>query len=194
MSTSVSSDHTSAVTDDPGSGTTELRKLYFVRFGFAILWAALFAATASTINPASATLLLVYPLFDVFAAVVDLRASGDRHRGAALGLNMVLSAVAAVGLAIAVASGSPAVLRIWGAWAVTAGLVQLVVAIGRRRIGGQVAMMLSGGISVLAGAGFFARAGTHDPSLTNLAGYATLGGIFFLVSAIRLHRRGRQVR
>jgi hypothetical protein len=33
------------------------------------------------------------------------------------------------------------------------------------------------------------EAGRANPSLTNLAGYATLGGLFFLTSAIRLHRR-----
>jgi hypothetical protein len=49
-------------------------------------------------------------------------------------------------------------------------------------------MILSGGISVLAGAGFIAMAGRPDPSLTTVAGYAVLGGIFFLVSAIRLRR------
>lgn len=191
MSASVSTDHTHAMTDGAESGTAGLRNLYFVRFGFAILWAVLFAATASTINPASATLLLAYPLFDVVAAVVDRRASGDPRRGAPLRLNMVLSSVAAVGLAITMASGNAAVLRAWGAWAVAAGLVQLVVAIGRRGMGGQVAMMLSGGISVVAGSGFVVQASGSDPSLTKLAGYATLGGIFFLISAIRLLRRMR---
>ncbi|MGW5276193.1 hypothetical protein ACWEQP_27280 [Streptomyces sp. NPDC004044] len=36
--------------------------------------------------------------------------------------------------------------------------------------------------------------GVHvdDPSLTALAGYATLGGIFFLVSAFRLSRSTRR--
>ncbi len=49
-------------------------------------------------------------------------------------------------------------------------------------------MMLSGGISVLAGTQFFLGASASDPELTNLAGYAVLGGIFFLVSALRLGR------
>ena len=49
-------------------------------------------------------------------------------------------------------------------------------------------MILSGGISVVAGTGFIVQAGGPKPSLTSLAGYATLGGIFFLISAIRLRR------
>jgi uncharacterized membrane protein HdeD (DUF308 family) len=49
-------------------------------------------------------------------------------------------------------------------------------------------MIASGTISILAGISFFLQATTPHPSLTNLAGYALLGGIFFLVSALRLAR------
>jgi hypothetical protein len=52
--------------------------------------------------------------------------------------------------------------------------------------GRQWPMMLSGGISVVAGAGFILMAGAPNASLINVAGYAALGGIFFLVSALRL--------
>jgi uncharacterized membrane protein HdeD (DUF308 family) len=69
---------------------------------------------------------------------------------------------------------------------VLAGAVQLVGALRRRRLGGQWPMILSGGISVPAGAFFIASAGQDDPSLTNLTGCAILGGVFFLISAIRL--------
>src|SRR5919106_1320796 len=92
------------------------------------------------------------------------------------------------GFALALTSGIPAVLRVWGVWAVVAGIVQLVVAIRRRRLGGQWAMIDSGAISVLAGASFVLMASSAGASLTNVAGYALLGGIFFLVSALRLGR------
>jgi len=49
-------------------------------------------------------------------------------------------------------------------------------------------MIARGAISVLVGAPFFAQAGTDDASPTNPAGYAFLGGVFFLVSALRLGR------
>ncbi|AYC36191.1 hypothetical protein [Streptomyces griseorubiginosus] len=170
----------------PDVVASALRRLYFVRFGFALLWAVALFSTASSIGPVSATLLVIYPLFDVVAAVVDARSS--RASGSAPGLyvNMAISGLAAVGLAFAVASGIPGVLRVWGAWAVTAGLVQLIVAVRRRELGGQWAMIASGGISVLAGLSFLRQAGAPDPSLSSLAGYALLGGIFFLVSALRL--------
>ena len=83
-------------------------------------------------------------------------------------------------------------LLVWGLWAVTAGAVQLIVALTRRGLGGQWPMILSGGISVLAGLGFILQSGSSSASLVGLAGYATLGGIFFLVSAIRLGARMRR--
>ncbi|MER6248228.1 hypothetical protein [Streptomyces griseorubiginosus] len=170
----------------PDVVASALRRLYFVRFGFALLWAVALFSTASSIGPVSATLLVIYPLFDVVAAVVDARSSRASRSAPGLYVNMAISGLAAVGLAFAVASGIPGVLRVWGAWAVTAGLVQLIVAVRRRELGGQWAMIASGGISVLAGLSFLRQAGAPDPSLSSLAGYALLGGIFFLVSALRL--------
>jgi len=182
-----------ALTTPPTTPTTDasaaLRKLYLLRFAFAAVWAALLFATAGSLSPAAGALLVVYPLFDVACAVVDLRSareSGGPVRQ--LYLNVALSTLTAVGLAVAATSGIPAVLRVWGVWAITAGLVQLLVGVSRRRMGGQWAMIASGGISTLAGASFFGQAGQADPSLGALAGYAFLGGVFFLVSALRLGR------
>jgi hypothetical protein len=81
----------------------------------------------SSIGPLSTTLIVVYPLFDVAAAIVDARSS--RSTGSALGLfvNIAISSLTAIGLVVAVMSGIPAVLRAWGAWAVVAGIVQLIV-------------------------------------------------------------------
>ncbi len=106
-------------------------------------------------------------------------------------LNIALSTLTGIGLAVAATSGIPAALRVWGVWAITAGVVQLIVGAARRRLGGQWAMIASGGISTLAGASFFAQAGKDDASLGSLAGYAFLGGILFLVSALRLGRAGK---
>ena len=51
-------------------------------------------------------------------------------------------------------------------------------------------MIASGTISTFAGISFFLQAAAPHPSLGNLAGYALLGGAFFLVSALRLGRVG----
>ncbi|GAA3757421.1 membrane protein [Plantactinospora mayteni] len=177
----------------PGSSTTAstLRRLYFVRFGFAIVWALLAFTTASHLGPLTVTLLVLYPLFDVAAAVIDARASRANGSPTLLYVNVAVSLLAAIGLAIAGASGIPAVLRVWGAWAVVAGLVQLIVGVTRREMGGQWPMIISGGISVLAGASFIAGASADNPVLTNAIGYAIPGAIFFLISAIRLGRAAR---
>jgi len=173
---------------ETATSTKELRNLYYVRFAFAVSWAVLIMLTASTLNPASIALLVIYPLFDVAAAVIDFRSSGTTRPRAPLYLTMALSLLTAIGLAVAVTSGIPSVLRVWGAWAITAGIVQLIVALLRYRLGGQWAMILSGGISVLAGSSFILMAGSPKASVAGISGYAVLGGIFFLISAIRLHR------
>ncbi|MGS2645748.1 hypothetical protein [Streptosporangium sp. G12] len=163
-----------------------LCRLYLVRFGFALVWAGLLALTLPDLDVAAGVLLVVYPAVDVAAAIVDARvASATRVRFAVFG-TIAAGSLAAVGLALASPSGVPAALRVWGAWAVVAGLLQLVVAVLRRGVGGQVAMILSGGGSVIAGTAFILIASTEDPTLSVLAGYAVVGGTFFLVSALRL--------
>ncbi|MFD3790520.1 hypothetical protein [Streptomyces cyaneofuscatus] len=135
------------------------------------------------------TLLVIYPLFDVACAVVDLRSARANARPArGLYVNVALSTLTGIALAVAATSGVPASPRVRGAWAITAGAVQLLVGAARRQLGGQWAMIAGGAISTLAGASFYAQAGTDGASLTNLAGYAFIGGVFFLVSALRLGR------
>ena len=178
---------TATATDKTGTARG-LRNLYYARFGFAVVWAALLALVASSLNPVSIALLVLYPLFDAAAAVIDFRRSATARPTTGLYANMALSLLTAVGLGVAASSGLPAVLAVWGVWAITAGIVQLIVAVIRYRLGGQWAMILSGGISTIAGSGFVLQNSAPDASLTGLAGYATLGGVFFLVSAIRLRR------
>jgi uncharacterized membrane protein HdeD (DUF308 family) len=147
--------------------------------------------TAASKRAIAVSLLVLYPLFDVAAAIVDARGSRSTGSPALLYVNIAVSLIAAAGVAIACASGIPAVLRVWGVWAVVAGLVQLIVAVSRRAMGGQWPMIVSGGISVLAGVTFVVGASANDPTLTNAAGYAIAGGIFFLVSALRLGRAAK---
>jgi uncharacterized membrane protein HdeD (DUF308 family) len=143
-------------------------ELYYVRFAFAIGWAGLLAVTASTLAPVSVGLLVMYPLFDLAAAVFDFRSTGATPPRRLLYLNMALSLLTAIALAVAVASGIPSVLRVWGAWAITAGIVQLIVAIQRHRLGGQRALILSGVISAIAGASFIVMASGPKASLTGV--------------------------
>jgi uncharacterized membrane protein HdeD (DUF308 family) len=174
---------TSTAPVSPANTTDHLRRLYFIRFLFAAAWAATFVGIGSSLDAASITLLILYPAFDVLAAAADVRSS----RNPVLFVNMAISTVAAIGLAVAAADDLPAVLRVWGVWAIVAGLVQLFLGLNRRGLGGQWAIILSGGISVIAGASFLGQAGGAT-SMTLLAGYAGLGALFFLISAVRLLR------
>ncbi|MFI6083726.1 hypothetical protein ACIBBB_22550 [Streptomyces sp. NPDC051217] len=182
----------STASADQIGATPALRRLYVIRFVFAAAWAVLLLVSGSDLTVGAKLLLFLYPVFDVAAAVVDARSA--RVGGPVKGLyaNIAVSSLAAVGIAVAGTSGVADVLRVWGAWAVVSGLVQLLVGVARRPMGGQWAMIVSGGISVLAGATFIRSASQDDPALTTLAGYATLGGIFFLVSAFRLSRSARR--
>lgn len=166
-----------------------LSRLYAARFAFALVWAVVILASASEINPFVGTLLVLYPVYDIVAIATDSRLSGKSGPRPALYFNLVVSAAAAVALAFAVTSGIPAALRVFGGWAIVAGIAQLVVGLTRRSIGGQLPLMISGAISVIAGASFVAQASGDDPSLKAVGGYALLGGLFFLVSSILLRRR-----
>ena len=176
----------------PGqTAASVLRRLYFVRFGFALVWALVMFTTAKHLGPLARTLLVVYPAFDVAAAITDTRTSRTAGRHVLLYVNIAISTITAIGLIFAGASGIPAVLRVWGSWAIVAGAIQLTVALTRRALGGQWPMIISGTISVLAGILFIVNAGVHHPTLTSAIGYAIPGAIFFLISAVRLGRRAK---
>lgn len=164
-----------------------LRRIYFIRFAFALVWAALVFTVGSSAGPLQTVLLVLYPLVDAGAVLLQIRAEGDSRgpRPAEL-INVVLSVLAAIALGWASTVSTPAVLLAWGAWAIVSGLTQLFAAILRRKSGGQVPLMISGGISVLAGGAFAAQGLQGGGALAGVGGYAVLGGIFFLIAAIRL--------
>lgn len=188
---------TSAGTSSPAYGRS-LRGLYLVRAVVALLWVGvMFATSAQAAEPtALLTVLLVsYPLFDAGAVLWQLRADPDTQRSkTAEWVNVIVSIVVAVALGIASQIAIPAALAVWGVWAIIAGVPQLIAAIRNRRHGGQVAQMLSGGISVLAGTGFLVQGLQGSGMISGAAGYAGLGALFFLVSALRLSttRTGQQ--
>lgn len=179
----------STITASPAGTTapaTSLRHVHLARAAFALTWAAVFAATDAGLGALATTLLVLYPAVDAAVGVLDLRSNRARgERAGAAVATVVLSGLAAVGLAVAAADDVIAVLRVWGAWAVVSGIAQLVGALQRRGLRGQRFLVASGGLSVLAGASFVLSAGGAT-GLTGLAGYAALGGVFFLVSALRL--------
>jgi uncharacterized membrane protein HdeD (DUF308 family) len=180
-------------------------RLYLVRAVIAVIWAGLFAAALSSTGTLTAdselpgfaiALLVLYPVIDIVASLLDVRtqqAAGNPGAVRAQLINAAISTVAAVGLAVAAVDGPASVLRVFGAWAVLTGLIQLALAITRLRRGtsGQWPMILSGGLSTVIGLTFIMAATKTEIPLGNLNGYPVGGAIFYLISTFRLYRAAR---
>lgn len=138
-------------------------------------------------------LLVLYPAWDAVANVIDARRSGGLHANPGQKFNALTSIATAVGMAVAFTlHGNAGGVLVFGVWALLAGIFQLAVGIRRRKLGGQVFMMISGAQSALAGVIFAMQALGTAPGITQLAGYAAFGGLYFLLSALWLaFRRNR---
>lgn len=178
---------TASETGSPLPFSAKLSRLYFIRFAFAVIWAALLFPSGKHTGGALTVLLVVYPLVDAGAVLWQLRSkSRTPGSGSAEWANVLVSVGVAITLGWASTSSIGAALGVWGAWAAASGLAQLVTAISRRSSGGQIPLIASGAISTLAGASFLAQSTNNPSSISTVGGYAILGGIFFLISAIRL--------
>ncbi|MGW5692326.1 DUF308 domain-containing protein [Streptomyces asiaticus] len=194
--TTVTPTTTTATTTPSG-----LRSLYLIRIAFSLIWVALVLTTSaslvSTDRPTviAAVLLIVYPLWDVIATLLERRMAGTGSAtNRVSSINMALGLATTAGMITAVFSTVGRALLVFGVWALLAGAVQLIVAIRRRRIvGGQWPMIISGGQSVLAGATVAATSASATSSLSTVAGYSAFGAFWFLVSAVALSIRGRRV-
>lgn len=165
-----------------------LKQYYFIRATFSVAWVvAAFAAGASSAAVASA-LLVLYPAWDAAANVVDALRSGGFNQNRTQALNVVASLATTVAVLVALQMSMNWVLAVFGAWAILSGLLQLGTAIRRwTSFGAQWAMVLSGGQSALAGGFFIFQASTPTvPSIATVTGYAAVGALYFLVSAIWL--------
>lgn len=162
-------------------------KLLIARAALALVWAgALVLAvghkvptTDAELPAAAAALLATYPLIDVIASAF----SGRR-------VNAAISATAAIAIAVTgFGSDAGATLIAFGAWAIISGAIQFATALHHRRSasGGQVAMLISGGLSTLAGISFLSAASMDDAHLAMLGGYMAVGAVLYLVAAARGH-------
>jgi hypothetical protein len=176
-------------TSSPGAALTfgaSLRTLYFARFAFAIVWAALIILLGGVGGALVTVLLIVYPLVDAAAVLWQLRSEGRSQASRVPEwINVVVSVIAAIALGYISTVSISGVLIVWGLWAITSGAVQLIAALLRRSLGGQIPLIVSGAISVLAG-GSFVAGSAQAASVTGIGGYAILGGVLFLIAAIRL--------
>ncbi|MGW4825359.1 DUF308 domain-containing protein [Streptomyces sp. NPDC004227] len=176
-----------------------LRSLYLIRVAFSLIWVALVVTTSaslvSTDRPTviAALLLVIYPLWDVTATLLERRMAGTGSTDRVGTTNVALGLATAAGMIIAVFSTIGTALLVFGIWALLSGAIQLVVAIRRRRtVGAQWPMVISGGLSVLAGASIAAMSASATSSLSTVAGYSAFGAFWFLVSVIALSIRSRR--
>ncbi|KUL49776.1 hypothetical protein ADL28_26695 [Streptomyces violaceusniger] len=175
-----------------------LRSLYLIRVAFSLIWVALVLATSASLvsrdrpTVIAAVLLVVYPLWDVLATLLERRMAATGATNRVSTINMALGVATTAGMVIAVFSTIGTALLVFGVWALLSGAIQLVVAIRRRRtVGAQWPMVISGGQSVLAGATVAATSASATSSLSTVAGYSAFGAFWFLVSVIALSvRRG----
>jgi uncharacterized membrane protein HdeD (DUF308 family) len=177
--------------------TTKTLQLFLTRGVIAIAWAAAFAAVAEDLTTGvtvgAGVLLVLYPLIDVAASLIEARSQRGSARRLLLA-GAAVSAVAAAALATAATGSVADVLAVFGVWALLSGAAQLVVALRRRaQLGNQWPMLLAGVGSVGFGIAFVIASTGTDPMLSMLAIYAAGGGIDFVVQAWLLARRRRRL-
>jgi uncharacterized membrane protein HdeD (DUF308 family) len=190
---------TTTTTTTTTTTSSGLRSLYLIRVAFSLIWVALVVATSASLVSAdkptviAAVLLVIYPLWDAIATLLERRMAGTGSTDRLGTTNMALGLAATAGMITAVFSTIGTALLVFGIWALLAGAIQLVVAIRRRRtVGAQWPMVISGGLSVLAGASFAAMSASATSGLSSVAGYSGFGALWFLVSVIALSIRSRR--
>jgi uncharacterized membrane protein HdeD (DUF308 family) len=179
------------------STTEATTKTFLIRGLVAIAWAAVFVAVSDSLTTgvtvAAGILVVIYPLIDVAASLVDAQSQRGSARRPLLA-GAAASAVAAAALAIAATGSVADVLAVFGVWAILSGAAQLVVALRRRgQFGNQWVMLLAGIGSVSFGIAYVIASTGTDPQLSMLAIYAAGGGIDFVVQAGLLARRRRRL-
>lgn len=166
-----------------------LRRLYFFRAGFSIIWVILVIGLAKTNTTIATTLFIIYPAWDVIATYFDIQANPATVDKTPQYINTAISITTTIGVILALQTGIPQALIVFGIWAILTGVIQLILGLRRRKqLGGQWPMIISGSQSMLAGGAFIAMAHAPNQGITTLAGYATFGAFYFLLTAFRLSK------
>ncbi len=169
-------------------GDTWLKRYYFTRAAFSIVWVGAAISLANSKTAVVAALLLIYPAWDAIANFVDAQRNGGLRRNPTQAFNAAVSLVTTIAVAVALAESMNAVLGVFGVWAALAGLLQLATAVRRwKSYGAQWLMILSGIQSTAAGGMFLVQANAAEPPhITTIAPYAAFGAFYFLISAVWL--------
>lgn len=171
-----------------GTPNQWLQTYYFLRAGVSVAWIAL-AVFVGRYHPAiGAALLIAYPAWDAFANYLDARRNGGLRSNPPQMFNLIVSIIVALAIGWALTVGMAAAIKVFGAWAIFSGVLQLAAAVRRwKTAGGQWAMILSGAQSAAAGVFMFKQAGSGiQLDVVTVAPYAGFGALYFLISAIWL--------
>jgi uncharacterized membrane protein HdeD (DUF308 family) len=170
------------------------QRIAVVRALLALVWAAALLvvvgdqvpSTSSDVPIAAAVLLATYPAIDVVASVAEALLGADAS-GRRLRINGEISALGVVAVgAAAFGADAGVTLVAFGAWAAVSGAIQFGVAVRRRRAEGrQLPMIVSGGLSTIAGISFLTASGMDDAHLATVGGYMALGALLYLLWAHR---------
>jgi uncharacterized membrane protein HdeD (DUF308 family) len=176
---------------------TRTLRVFLIRGVIAIAWAVVFTAVANSLTTevtvVAGVLLVLYPLIDAVATLIDARTQQGSARQLLL-VNAVTSTIAAIALGVAATRSVAAAFAVFGVWAAVSGAAQLVVVLRRRaQLGNQWPLLLANGLSVIGGVAFLIAAVVGRPNLSMLAIYAATGGIEFVIQAWLLTRRRRRL-
>jgi uncharacterized membrane protein HdeD (DUF308 family) len=190
--TSISS--TNTVTGQVAQTARSLRTLYFIRAAFSIIWVILVALFSKTSPGIASALLVIYPAWDVAGTFIDIRTNHNSLSKTPQYINAAISAITTVAVGLALQSGVPAALIVFGVWAILTGAIQLILGLRRRKLlGGQWPMIISGGQSIIGGTSFIILAHAPTMGIASLAGYAGFGAFYYLLAAFRLSKTVNQI-
>lgn len=173
--------------------------LYFTRAAVSLSWVLIISTLAATLGPTSSpgfavwTLLVLYPITDVTATVIDIRTTPRESQTILQRLNLATSLAAGVAVAVAVTSDFTTTLDVFGIWAIASGVIQLVVALRRNTlISAQWFMIISGAGSIFAGTTYLHWHGSAHDAITTLTQYATGGALWYAIAATWLLAASRR--
>jgi hypothetical protein len=178
------------------------QRIVIVRAVLALVWAAGLVvavgdrvpSTSSDVPIAAAALLASYPAIDVVASIAG--ALGTDASARVLRVNAAIGVLAVVAIGVtAFGADAGATLAAFGSWAAVSGAIQFAVAVHLRRTEArQLPMLVSGGLSTIAGLGFLASSGMDDAHLARVGGYMALGALLYLFWAHRSQTAPRAAR
>lgn len=172
--------------DQTGAESRWLRGYYLTRAVVSAGWVSLAFTIGKHAPDIAGALLIAYPVWDALANWADAAKSGGLRQNRSQALNVIVSALTAIAVAIALnIAGMGAVFSVFGVWAILSGAFQLETGLRRwKSFGAQWVMVLSGAQSALAGI-FFVKLGSGPvaPDISAIAGYAGVGAFYFLLSA-----------